>query len=179
MPQIRSKLSGNTLNLLGTSGNDRFEINYGSSTSSFAAVVNGITQSFTATTINIDGLAGADVADITLSSLVDEASFAGSAGTITSQNYTINLVNLETKIARGNALDSAVLNDTGSVQTSYLLPVYAIMQDTSAGVSSQAIGSATTRPTPRATMTRCLSTATPGFRTTHRPPPNRECPSAA
>ncbi|MBL8828254.1 MAG: VCBS repeat-containing protein, partial [Planctomycetaceae bacterium] len=134
------ELVGNTLNLLGTAGNDRFEINYGSSTTSFSAVVNDITQSFTATTINIDGLGGSDVADLTLSSLADDVSFAGRAGTINSPNYTINLANMESQIVRGNALDSATFNDTGAVQTSYLLPVYAIMQEMPSGARSQAIG---------------------------------------
>ncbi len=48
-------LNGNTLNLNGTSGNDTFGINYGSSTRSFTATVNGVSGTFSATTINVVG----------------------------------------------------------------------------------------------------------------------------
>jgi hypothetical protein len=134
------QLNGNTLNIFGTSASDTIEVNYSASTTTFTAKVNSITSSFTATTININGLGGVDSLDLTLSTLVDQASLSGSAGTVTSANYSINIVNTENKVLRGGSNDSVDLNDTGSVVTAYLLPAYAIMQDDGGAYKNQPVG---------------------------------------
>ncbi len=131
-------LNGNTLTLNGTSGNDTFGINYGSSTRSFTATVNGVSGTFSATTINVVGAAGNDRLDLTLSPLADQATLAGTNGFISTSSYTISYSNVSTVVLNGEASDHVTYNDPGVVSTAYLLPAYGILQG--GGFSNQAIG---------------------------------------
>ncbi len=131
------QLVGNVLTMFGTSGDDTMMIDYGSSTSSFAATVNSYSLTFSASSIFVDALAGTDSLTVNLSSLADTATLNGPTGSITSSNYAISYANVETTVLNGGASDQVTYNDPGVVNTAYLLPVYGILQGV--GFSNQAI----------------------------------------
>ncbi len=131
------QLVDDVLTMFGTSGDDTMMIDYGSSTSSFAATVNGFSLTFSASTIVVDALAGNDSLTVNLSSLADSATLSGLTGSITSSGYAISYSNVETTVLNGGASDRVTYNDPGVVNTAYLLPAYGILQGT--GFTNQAI----------------------------------------
>ncbi len=132
------ELSGNALTIFGTSGNDIFKLDYGSSTNSFMATANNSNMAFSATTITVDSASGgADSLTVNLSSLADTATLNGPSGSITSSGYAISYANVETTVLNGGASDQVTYNDPGVVNTAYLLPAYGILQGS--GFTNQAI----------------------------------------
>jgi hypothetical protein len=133
-------LNGNALTIFGTSANDTVALSYGSSTSTFTAAVNGVSSTFSAVTIVLDGAGGNDTFNVVLSSLADTAALNGPTGSITSSNYAISFSNVETTVLFGSATDRAVFNDPGAVNTFTFLAPYSIMRSVAAGYMNQTVG---------------------------------------
>ncbi|MBL8827191.1 MAG: hypothetical protein JNM18_09410, partial [Planctomycetaceae bacterium] len=131
------ELVGDTLTITGTAAVDTLLIDFGSSTNSFTATLNGVSATYSASTISFDGASGKDSLTVNLSPLSDTATLSGLSGSITSSNYSISFSNVETTALNGGASDEAIYNDPGVVNTAYLLPPYGILQ--SGGFTNQAI----------------------------------------
>ncbi len=134
-------------------------IDYGSSTSSFTATINGQSAVFSATAIVIRAGDGHDSLNATLSSLQDIANVHGTGGNIQSRGYDISFAEVESSVLTGGGIvDIVTFSDPGLVCTAYLLPQYGILQ--SAGFSNQAIGFSHYIVDAAVMMTRCLYTVT-------------------
>jgi hypothetical protein len=134
------QLIGDTLTITGTPTVDTLTIDYGSSTSSFTATINGGSATYSASTITFDGTGGNDTLTVRLSSLGDTATLNGRSGSITSSNYSISFSNVETAVMFGSAGDLATFNDPGTVNKFTFLAPYSIMQSTAAGYLNQTVG---------------------------------------
>ncbi len=133
------QVEGRTLILTGTVASDSIAVVF-DTTSDYRASVNGVTQSYSTTSVDqilILSGAGADTIDVTDAPGSDIATFAAGYATIAHANYRFDIYSPRIYV-RGDVLDSSTFNNSGPVNA-YLLREYAIMQATDNSFFNEAI----------------------------------------
>lgn len=111
------QVSGSTLNVYGTSGNDAFEFTAGSQ---YRVALNGDVRTYNASSIskiNFVGGGGTDAAVLTGGSSAETAKLSPNSGTLTGSGYTLTLSAFFTIDVRGDAADQAWLYDSKQNET--------------------------------------------------------------
>jgi hypothetical protein len=123
------EISGNTMFVTGTNGNDVMSLVF-SSTTAYTVNINGSTQTGNTSTVNnirFAGGLGNDTLTITDSSLASSAVFTPFGLQMTSSGYTVNALTTETIIVGGSATDTATFNDSAGDDTVNVAPTVSFM----------------------------------------------------
>ncbi|MBL8828585.1 MAG: tandem-95 repeat protein [Planctomycetaceae bacterium] len=132
--------------ITGSSAVDSFSVVF-VGTTGIAVTFNGATWNFaspTTTTIEIDGVSGADACTITGSSLADQITFSPLSARLVGGGFTIQVNRVNTNIVVAAANDTAVFNDSDNVDTLYQLPTHSIMVDRGNTYFNEVVGTSRT-----------------------------------